>query len=353
MSSVERLPNVSQGAFPSDHPLLLSAVETVKAACRIARRVQQDLESVRRITKDDRSPVTVADFAVQAAVHMGLAGTESPLRIVGEESAGALRETSQQAVRDAVVEAVREFRSAVTVDDVLAAIDACDHDASGDAYWALDPVDGTKGFLRGQQYAIALARIEGGRVVFGVMGCPNLPLDKTAPLDVADGSGTIYVALRGRGAWQIDPDGGDPTSTASRITVSPSPSAIRTCESVEASHSKQDDTQRILDHMGERGDPVRLDSQCKYAVVARGQADAYLRLPTKRGYVERIWDHAAGAIIATEAGAIVSDITGEPLDFGRGVGLEANRGIVCATPLVHHRIIAAIGALGLGDESSA
>jgi 3'(2'), 5'-bisphosphate nucleotidase len=87
---------------------------------------------------------------------------------------------------------------------------------------------------------------------------------------------------------------------------------------------------------------TRLDSQCKYAVVARGQADVYLRLPSKKGYVERIWDHAAGSLIASEAGCIVTDIAGNPLDFSHGRGLEANKGVVVAPANLHPRIIAAI-----------
>jgi 3'(2'), 5'-bisphosphate nucleotidase len=83
----------------------------------------------------------------------------------------------------------------------------------------------------------------------------------------------------------------------------------------------------------------RLDSQAKYAVVASGAADAYLRLPTRPGYIERIWDHAAGSLVATEAGAVVTDITGKPLDFSSGRGLEGNRGVVCATSVVHSRLI--------------
>jgi 3'(2'), 5'-bisphosphate nucleotidase len=83
-------------------------------------------------------------------------------------------------------------------------------------------------------------------------------------------------------------------------------------------------------------------------VVARGQADIYLRIPTSKTYIEKIWDHAAGSIIATEAGAIVSDITGTPLDFTCGRTLSANRGIVCAVPAAHERIIEAIERLGMG-----
>jgi 3'(2'), 5'-bisphosphate nucleotidase len=130
---------------------------------------------------------------------------------------------------------------------------------------------------------------------------------------------------------------------------------IIVCGSVEAAHSNVSDTDRVLTWIEEHGhgsvgEPARLDSQCKYAVVARGQADAYLRLPTKKGYVERIWDHAAGACIAGESGAFVTDIFGEPLDFSQGRGLEKNRGIVCAPPRVHGLMLRAIEALGIGAE---
>ena len=127
---------------------------------------------------------------------------------------------------------------------------------------------------------------------------------------------------------------------------------ISTCESVESEHSKHDDTQKILDYLGGAGEPARLDSQCKYAVVARGQADAYLRLPTKKDYVERIWDHAAGSLVAIEAKCAVSDIHGKSLDFGHGRGLEKNRGIVVAPAKLHGRIIGAIKELGIGGGNN-
>ena len=125
------------------------------------------------------------------------------------------------------------------------------------------------------------------------------------------------------------------------------------CESVEAAHSKHDDVVAILKKVGADRIPVRLDSQCKYGVVARGQANAYLRMPTKKGYVEKIWDHAAGSLIAQEAGAVVTDISGQPLDFSQGQRLERNRGVVCASAGLHERLIDAIGALGLASPVEA
>jgi 3'(2'), 5'-bisphosphate nucleotidase len=326
--------------------------EAIAAACRVARTVQQDLQRVQQITKDDRSPVTVADYAVQAIVALALREHAGETLIVGEEHAGYLRQPEHAAVRDAVVEAVRILRPDVSGDAVLDAIDNCDHDASADAYWTLDPIDGTKGFLRGQQYAIALARLERGQVVLGAMGCPNLPTDWSRPFDTPDPKGAIYLAATGAGSWQWvagDLDR-DPSPIRTRHAGGEdAPRTVTICESVEAAHSKHGHTQRVLDRLGYGVKYARLDSQCKYAVVARGQADAYLRMPTRKDYVEKIWDHAAGMLIATEAGAVVTDIAGSPLDFGHGRRLETNRGIICAAAGVHGKIIEAVGALGIAS----
>ena len=127
---------------------------------------------------------------------------------------------------------------------------------------------------------------------------------------------------------------------------------MRLCESVEKKHSDQSRSARIMASLDLPVEPARLDSQAKYAVVARGQADVYLRLPTSATYVERIWDHAAGMLIATEAGAVVTDITGAELDFSHGAGLEVNSGIVCAAPELHDRLVEAIADLGIGAPAS-
>ena len=100
--------------------------------------------------------------------------------------------------------------------------------------------------------------------------------------------------------------------------------------------------------MGADPEVIRVDSSAKYALVARGQADAYLRLPTRKDYVERIWDHAAGTVVATEVGAVVSDIFGHPLDFRHGRGLEKNKGVIVTRADVHPRIVQTIAELGIG-----
>lgn len=325
---------------------LVAVTDVVRTASGIARRVQRELTAAGRLTKDDRSPVTVADYAVQAVVALGLQeATGNDARIVGEEHAGDLERPENAAILGLVVEAVRHAHPSISSGSVLQAIAHCNHDGTSESYWALDPIDGTKGFLRGQQYAIALGHIERGLVTAGIMGCPNMPADHSCDLETADELGCMFWAVRGQGAFEQSGTASPRRICAATALVG---GTMRVCESVESSHSKQDDTRRILQTMGHaNAAPVRLDSQAKYAVVARGQADAYLRLPTKKGYVEKIWDHAAGMLIAQEGGAIVTDIAGRPLDFGHGRLLSRNSGIVCSTPHVHGRIIQVIADLGI------
>lgn len=68
--------------------------------------------------------------------------------------------------------------------------------------WTIDPIDGTKGFLRGGQYAVCLAFIVDAQVQVGVIGCPNLPVDPSKP---EGDKGCIFVAVRGHGAQQVGP----------------------------------------------------------------------------------------------------------------------------------------------------
>lgn len=114
------------------------------------------------------------------------------------------------------------------------------------------------------------------------------------------------------------------------------------CESVESGHSSQDDTAKVAEKLGITVPPHRIDSQCKYAAVARGDASIYMRLPTRKDYEEKIWDHAAGSIVVSEAGGRISDVTGKPLDFSLGRTLAHNNGVVVTNTHVHDSVIGAV-----------
>lgn len=315
------------------------AVAAVRDACRVCRTVQADLVSAETIEKRDKSPVTVADFASQAVVCHALAEAFPEDRVVGEEASDALRgdDDAARALRAKVANAVRSILGADTSEATV--LDAIDHGgwtppAEGTPrYWTLDPIDGTKGFLRGEQYAVALGLVVDGRVVLGVLGCPNLPTG------AGDGRGLLMTAMRGGGTCVTALDDAEMTVTPVQVAATEDPAGARFCESVESAHSDQDKSAVIARELGITAEPYRIDSQCKYAAVARGDASIYLRLPTSEAYREKIWDHAAGSIVVEEAGGRVTDVHGNALDFSRGRTLEANQGIIATCGPIHDRVV--------------
>ena len=152
--------------------------------------------------------------------------------------------------------------------------------------WTLDPIDGTKGFLRGEQYAVCLALIVDARVELGVMGCPNLPVSASDP---SGPRGALFVAVRGQGAYQLplaDPFAGPATKLAIPATT---PDTLNFLESVEKAHAKLSFNERVGKVLGVTRAPTRMDSQAKYCALARGDGGVYLRMTVGSGYQEKIW----------------------------------------------------------------
>lgn len=271
------------------------------------------------IEKKDKSPVTVADLAAQAVVAAKLKDTGLPM--VAEEEAGVLRD--DRAVLMTVTRLVATEIAGATEADVLRWVDVeTTGAASAGRFWTLDPIDGTKGFLRGGHYAVALGLIEDGSPVLGALGCPELD---GGTILLADETGCRVAGGR-----------------ACHVARTDSPASARLVESVESGHSSHDDSSKVAEKLGISTEPVRMDSQAKYAAVAMGQADVYLRLPTRPGYEERIWDHAAGALCVTAAGGRVTDVDGEPLDFGQGRTLKNNTGVIATSGAIHDEVVAAV-----------
>lgn len=316
------------------------AVEAVLKACALCSAVQRRVVAAGPLVKSDRSPVTIADFGSQAVISHLLAEAFPDIPLIGEEEAQSLR-SDNDATRSEVVTAVRCHLPDLTEEQILSAIDrgSATGGPSG-RYWALDPVDGTKGFLRQQQYAVCLALIEDGAVVLGVLGCPSL-YDFPAASD-AKVNGCLFWAAKGQGAWTRSLT----SSSEQRIVVSGTSDAKdgRVVEPVERGSASQEDTAEVAKLLGITGRVCRMDSQCKYAVVARGEASIYLRLPKpgRKHYAEHIWDHAAGHCITVEAGGRVTDIYGKDIDFSKGRALFANQGIVATNGLLHLDVLAAV-----------
>ncbi|OMO80417.1 Inositol monophosphatase [Corchorus capsularis] len=403
------------------------AVRIVHMACSLCQKVQRRLLSTASdqvLAKDDDSPVTIADWSVQATVSWLLSEflEGQNVSIVAEEDAQTLSKSDAANLLAAVVDTVNECladapryglwspKKALGTSEILEAIRRCNSTGGAKGrHWVLDPVDGTLGFVRGDQYAVALALIEDGKLVLGVLGCPNYPMKKEllnynhqrhqtlpgspTPSNIWE-KGCVMYARRGTGqAWMQPLIHGDTKfewpNSARLVQVSPvvDPSLATFCEPVEKANSNHSFTAGLaismglwtmyglrmmikkmlsalgfdavtklrglnnLPHLHERiklecwKKPMRVHSMVKYAAIARGDAEIFIKF-ARSGYKEKIWDHAAGVVIIEEAGGVVTDAGGRSLDFSRGVYLEGlDRGIIaCSGLALHEKIIGAVYA---------
>lgn len=317
------------------------ALAAIEEATSLCQRIQFEM-SPSSVSKTDHSPVTAADFASQAVVarHLELAFPNETL--VAEEESSLLRGDDSRGLLDAVTRYVATIFSEATPDRVCQWID---HGAGepGERFWTLDPIDGTKGFLRGGQYVIALALIEQGKVILGAMGCPNLNLQL---LPASGGNGVTLVGLRGQGAWVYAPGGKQST----KITISSCKrsNCARILSSYESTHTDPEMLISLKLKLGIEKPLIRMDSQAKYAVLANGGGELIFRLPSpfRPKYDERIWDHATGSLIVEEAGGQVTDLRGAELDFGAGRVLKNNTGILASNGFLHESALEAIRELG-------
>ena len=319
------------------------AFRAVQTAAELCQSVRADLNG-EVLEKEDRTPVTVADFGSQAVICQALQEAFPDDPVIGEEDSSALRTDANAEVRRHLLKEVRSHHPGAEAEAVFDWIDHGTADGYSDRFWTVDPIDGTKGFVRGDQYAIALALLEDGEMQVAALCCPHLPtaLDATPPAS----RGQAFLAVRGEGAVQqpLSPDT-DAVPTPIHTSEATDPAESRFCESFVSSHSSHDLAAEVGERLGITADSIRIDSQAKYAIVARGEAEIYLRLPRPgTDYTERIWDHAAGALVVKAAGGTVTDMHGEPLDFTHGRLLEANTGVVATNGPVHDAVIDALAA---------
>lgn len=294
-------------------------LSAVREAMVMAKKVQS--ESLESMTKMDESPVTVADFAAQAMVLSRIHESYPSDGFIAEESSSSLDEKYLERTAMAAGMSPEELCAAIDLDG--------DHESRK---WILDPIDGTKGFLRGEQFCCALCLLVDGVPVASVLGCPNL----------GDHGGTYAVAIRGRGAFVSE--GGEWKRL--RIGEGRVGEPLGLVEGVSRLHSNHDWSEAafaeiVSDETG-RKETLRYDSQAKAVVLASGRADVFMRLP-RVGYVEKIWDAAPAYLVVSEAGGEYTDRRGRQIDFSLGDSLHPQvDGIVATNKHLHPHLVRAL-----------
>lgn len=132
---------------------------------------------------------------------------------------------------------------------------------------------------------MCLALIVDGKVEVGVLGCPNLPISSGN-----SERGVLLYGVKGDKAYEtslINPS--METAKVCQMKKIEDISQAKFCESVESGHSSHDQQSQIAHLLGIKTNSVRMDSQAKYAALARGDAEIYMRLPVNLDYQEKIW----------------------------------------------------------------
>ena len=310
--------------------------KAVIRAMTLSRQIQSVLSSADSITKQDRSPVTIADFASQAIICRMLNNSNPDIPVVGEEDSRSLKDPANELIVENILKFLNkneEMNQIVNKDNLMSSIDLGDQEPS-ELFWTLDPIDGTKGFLRGDQFSIALALIKNGRVVMGILGCPNLSFPENSSQE-----GYLLYAVRGAGTKVMNVS----TNKVSiaRVSNNLNFEDMKFVQSYESKHGNLGRQGEIAKSLNIKKDPIQIDSQVKYGIVSMARAEIYLRIPHPKtpDYKEKIWDHAAGSIIAEEAGGSVTDINGRDLDFGCGKKLVKNTGVLVTIPEIKDEIL--------------
>jgi len=317
--------------FHLDTPEIKFAINAVRKSSILAQYIYSEMVQPAAV-KEDRSPVTVADFSVQAVITY-LLRREFPNEVmVAEENSKILRKKEGSSLLKQVTQHVSGVISDISSNEVCDLIDVGCADPSN-RFWTLDPIDGTKGFIRGAQYAVGLALIEEGVVKIGILGCPNLG---EAQSEDINGLGSLIVAERGQGTWCSSLRGEckfKPLRVSERSVIS---EAVL-LRSYEERHTNEQLFQTLVQKTKISKPAILMDSLAKYALLASGAGDILVRLISKKNpnYREKIWDQASGALIIEEAGGRITDLDGKGLDFTSGRTLSNNRGILATNGALH------------------
>lgn len=232
--------------------MLESICQLAREAGAVIMQVYEGEKPLEATQKIDDSPVTAADIAAHGIIVKGLQTLTPDVPVLSEEDPQAW-----------------DIRQA------------------WERYWLVDPLDGTKEFLkRNGEFTVNIALIDKGKAVMGVVYAPVLNI--------------MYSAVEGK-AFKEE------CGVRNQIHVRDARPPLVV---VSRSHSNSDsELKEYLQQIGEH-QTTAIGSSLKFCLVADGQAQLYPRFgPTN------IWDTAAGHAVAVAAGAHVHDWQGKPLDY--------------------------------------
>lgn len=336
--------------------------------------VSKGTKAVPEATKSDASEVTVADFASQAVLIHAIHSVFPDDVFIAEEGIEMLKNDKDLCDRvweliigagqlsaisalsalsgngsgsseiDGSASVAVGLRLPASKEEMLSAIDLgsrgglVDSNAKSARTWILDPIDGTKTYIRAQQYAVCLCLVDHGVQQVAVLGCPNLRAD----IDISSGrvqveeslvdlrleGGLVVSALSGQGTYISDmaaPSDRIPLeqwlSSQQVLTKTTRPATandekqmpLQFTDSRASPHVSPVLHDRVFASFGQSKAHNLWSMQMKYIALTLRAAntDVLIRVPPDESYHASIWDHAGGQLLLTESGGALTDATGQ------------------------------------------
>jgi 3'(2'), 5'-bisphosphate nucleotidase len=307
-------------------------IAAVQDATRLTRTVQAE-----HLVQHDKptEPVTIGDYGAQAIICRAIKAHFPDDAVIAEESGHQFLNVVDAVQRELILQLVgKVIGTTVSEDDMVGWLNH-GHGKDAPRTWIIDPIDGTKGFLREERYTVAVGLREGSGVTAGVMGCPKYPFS-------TEEYGLLFYAENGQ-AFERPLYGTDADDTPIHVSPRDVGEVLRVAESVEDKHVDRTALQHVYARLGiDASTANRSDGMGKYAMVARGDVELYMRIPKDHGRKAKIWDHAAGVAVLEAAGGRVTDKDGNPLNFQESPVLESTMFVIISNGVVHDRALAAL-----------
>ena len=302
--------------------------------------------------EDGFDAVTIADFAIQALLAATFHLHFPQDILVGEESADKLRGDPKLLGRiwELLVGVGKEhsplFRIPGTEEDACDLIDMCGEGNPGPGrVWVFDPIDGTKGFVKGELYAINIALLVDGKQVLSAVACPNLSPDVSGTIGDKDvdqsGRGSIFFAVRGYGAFIMPLDGEDRPRRLNPHPPAPRKEDLRfvSCSTIPTSGSNEFH-QAVASSLGMSFPGCDLVPWVvRWASLAIGLGNTTVWVYNRLGRRGKTWDHAGAMLLFEETGGKVTDVFGRDIDVAAGRTLGANFGFVASLVDLHQTVL--------------